>query len=122
GEPLPPTPFPREEEKTVAILTRNLLDRSRIEEAVATAGFRPVAWGESAVPALALVDLAHPQAEPAIEELAGAGVPTVAFGPHVDEEALARAAALGAGRSLPRSRFFRSLPELLAEAQSILGG
>ncbi|MGH8935151.1 MAG: hypothetical protein ACRDXD_02600, partial [Acidimicrobiia bacterium] len=119
---LPPTPFPREEEKTVAILTRNLLDRSRIEEAVAAAGFRPVAWGESVAPALALVDLAHPQAEPVIEELAGAGVPTVAFGPHVDEEALARAAALGAGRSLPRSRFFRSLPQLLAEARSILGG
>jgi hypothetical protein len=107
--------------RVVAILSGNLIDRSRIEQAVVAAGFRPVAGGESSAPALALVDLAHPQAEPFIEELAGAGVPTVAFGPHVDENALDRASALGA-RSLPRSRFFRSLPELLAEAQSILGG
>jgi hypothetical protein len=120
-ETLPPAPSQREVEHVVVILSGNLLDRSRIEEAVVAAGFRPVAGSESGPPALALVDLAHPQAEPFIEELAGAGVPTVAFGPHVDEEALDRASALGA-RSLPRSRFFRNLPELLAEAQSILGG
>ena len=108
-----------EGQAVVGVFTRNLIDRSRVEEAASRAGFRTVGWGSleevEGLPALAVVDLAHPRAGEATALLAGAGVEVVAFGPHVDEEALSRARSLGAAQALPRSRFFRRLPELLSK-------
>jgi DNA-binding NarL/FixJ family response regulator len=64
---------------------------------------------------LALIDL---EAEGAFEAIAlcAAATPrprTVAFGAHVDREALERARAAGADEALPRSAFVSRLPELL---------
>ncbi|MDP8959456.1 MAG: hypothetical protein M3N51_09725 [Actinomycetota bacterium] len=107
----------------IAVLTRNLMDRARVEEAAGQSGLPSTACAsvkelEAALaggpPALALVDLTHPEAEQAIRRLSESGVASVAFGPHVDEAALQRARRLGAVDALPRSRFFRCLPELLA--------
>ncbi len=105
----------------VAVVTANLLDRTRIESAVTAAGFDPVLWSEAGAvaeglgsrkPVLALVDLELDEADAVIRGLAEAGVRTVAFGPHVDDLALARARSLGAADALPRSRFFQRLPDL----------
>ena len=43
-------------------------------------------------------------------------IPIVAFGAHVDAEMLSRAAEAGADRALPRSKFSRILPEIIASA------
>jgi CheY-like chemotaxis protein len=45
---------------------------------------------------------------------AGAALPVVAFGPHVDQEAQSEARAAGASRVLSNSRFTETLPDLLA--------
>lgn len=112
---------PRVRPAQVAVVTANLLDRTRIESAVKAAGFDPVLWGATAAvpeglrsrkPVLALVDLELDEADAVIRGLAEAGVRTVAFGPHVDDLALARARSLGAADALPRSRFFQRLPDL----------
>lgn len=63
--------------------------------------------------ALVVVDLARPGV---LEALASGeiGAPIVGFGSHVDADLLAAARAAGCQRVLPRSRFFRELPQLLA--------
>ena len=105
----------------VAVVTGDLLDRTRIEEAVRRAGLEPVtladlaavegALGES-VPGVALVDLRVGEGERIIGLLSAAGVEVTVFGPHVDEAALERARAAGATQALPRSRFFSRLPRM----------
>jgi hypothetical protein len=106
---------------TVALVGTDLMDRTAIQSAADAAGFELVLWRNPAAvsdgiaaskPALALVDLSHAAAMDAIRALADAGVRTVAFGPHVDDHAMAAAQALGAEEALPRSRFFRRLPGL----------
>ena len=91
-------------DRRVVIVSDNLLDRARIEEAARAAGWEPVAWkpGVSGA-ALAVVDLQSRHADAALNDLTTSRV--VAFGPHVDTEALEAAQALGA-EALPRSRFF----------------
>ena len=97
---------------------RDLMDRSRIESAADAAGYALVVWVDVAAvaaprrPVLAFVDLTHPEADAAIEILSASGVSVVAYGPHVDDLALARAGTLGAADALPRSRFFHRLPDL----------
>lgn len=105
----------------VAVVTGDLLDRTRIEEAVRRAGLEPVTLATRAavegalagsVPSVALVDLRVGEAERIVELLAAAGVEVTVFGAHVDEEALERARAAGAAKALPRSRFFSRLPQM----------
>ena len=48
-----------------------------------------------------------------IRELAGPETPFVAFGSHVDTEALAAARAAGCDPVMPRSKFSAELPELI---------
>ncbi len=98
----------------------NLMDRSAIDQAAKAAGLhaeaisRPAEAADAAGRVLrAYVDLTHPGADEAIRALAGAGVPVVAFGPHVDDWALDRARSLGADQALPRSKFFRRLADLM---------
>lgn len=107
---------------SVALVGVDLMDRTTISNVVAAAGLEFLVWRnpaaietglEAGPPLVALVDLSHPHAEDAIARFAGAGVTTIAFGPHVDEAALTRAGELGATEVLPRSRFFRRLPYLL---------
>jgi hypothetical protein len=98
------------------------MDRSRIEPVVRDAGLTLEVWRNPAAidrglaasrPVLVLVDLAHPAADDALRGAAAAGVRAYAFGPHVDDVALIRAQSLGAADALPRSRFFRRLPEIV---------
>lgn len=99
---------------SVLYVGNNLMDRSKIAAAVAAAGLELVAGSDPTPGAVrAFVDLTHPGADEAIRRLVGGGVTTMAFGPHVDDVALVRARSLGAADALPRSVFFRRLPELL---------
>jgi len=105
---------------TVGFLSRDLMDRSRVEPAVAAAGFRLSVWkGTTDLgqgferPAIAFVDLSHPDADDAVRILAAEGVRVIGFGPHVDDLAMVRARSMGAADALPRSVFFRSVERLL---------
>lgn len=107
---------------TVGVVSTDLMDRSKIEPAVKAAGLRFVVWRNPAAvaaglaegrPAVVFVDLVHPAADDIIRALAEDGVSIVAYGPHVDDFAMARAAALGAGTVLARSRFFAKLSDLI---------
>jgi len=105
---------------TVGLLSRDLMDRSKIEPVVGAAGFRLILWrgrpdlaAGFTPPAVAFVDLAHPEADEVIELLVGVGVRVIGFGPHVDDFAMGRARSLGAYDAMPRSVFFRTLGRLL---------
>lgn len=99
----------------VVIVTRNLLDSSRIEESAKAGGFTISEWNASTPPqaTVATVDLTHPEAEIAIEQLVRGGTRVIAYGPHVDADGLERALQLGAAAALPRSRFFAVLADWL---------
>lgn len=95
------------------LLTGNLLDRSRLEPIFGSHGlvlrttddladFEKLLAG---APIQVVIDLSHPAAEKAIT--AAGDTRVIAFGPHVDEEAMARARMLGADQVLTRSSFFR---------------
>ncbi len=101
--------------RRVALLTGDLMDRSRFEAAVHDAGLQLEPWIPEPEhrPVVAFVDLTHPDSDRAIEALATAGVRTIAFGPHVDEDAMARAGLLGADVVLTRSQLFRSIGDHL---------
>ena len=58
-------------------------------------------------------DLAGVPALRAYRQLAGPGTTFLAFGPHVEAEALAAAAAAGCDPVLPRSKFSATLPDLI---------
>lgn len=107
----------------VAVVTADLLDRVKIEEAVRQAGLEPVILSNRAAieavvagtaPGVALVDLRVSEAEAIIELLAAAGIRVTAFGPHIDKAALERALAAGATEAMPRSRFFSQLASMFA--------
>lgn len=104
------------ERRPVALLSADLIDRSRFEDAVVGAGLELVAWDpEGPRPIVAFIDLTHPSADEALQDLSGRTVRTVAYGPHVDDDAMARAAMLGASHVLPRSRLFRTISEHLPQ-------
>lgn len=99
------------------LLTRNLIDRSKLE-----AGLEQSGWdaqqltGPRLPPSLdgVLVDLEHPAALPVIAEASSRRLPCLAYGPHVNTEALEAARQAGADEALPRSKFFRDIPALAA--------
>jgi hypothetical protein len=100
----------------------DLMDRTRIESVARAAGFDLAVWRNPAAiadglagtpPAVVLVDLTHAAADEAIRACTAAGVRTIAFGPHVDDVALARARSLGAMDAVARSRFFSRLEAYL---------
>ena len=96
---------------TVAFVT-DLMDRTRI--ATALPG---TVYGRTAADARGadrvVVDLGRFAADLPAIRAATAGL-LVAFGPHVDDAALAAAATAGADVVLPRSRFFRDPAAALA--------
>ena len=105
--------------RQVGLLTRNLLDRSKLEGGLRKAGWKAVALKDLRLPhALdaVLVDLEHPLAFAVIEATVAAGsVRCVAYGPHVRVEALEQARRLGATEALPRSVVFRDTASLAAK-------
>ncbi len=107
----------------VGVLSRNLMDRSKLESSLRAAGMQPALLGSpgdlpddlSAI----LADLEHPAAQETVERATEAGVPCAAFGPHVNKEALSAAAIWGAQESVPRSVAFRDPAALV---RRVLGG
>jgi len=109
--------------RTVGILTRNLMDRSKLEAGLTAAGWVTVPLkGRQAAEGLdaLVVDLEHPAAFGVLES-ADSKVAIVAYGPHVDATALERARRVGASHALPRSVVFRDVTALavrLAQGRS----
>ncbi len=97
--------------KTVGVLTRNLMDRSKLEAGLAAGGWEVAPLRGKVVPhgidAL-VVDLEHPAAFEVIEALS-AKVICLSYGPHVDTEAFERASRAGSQHTLPRSILFRDV-------------
>ena len=92
---------------TTAAFVPDLMDRSRLPGTVQQLSSLDALAACDAD--LVLVDLSRPGV---LDRLPDTRV--VGFAPHVDDELLARAAANGC-EALPRSVFFRRLPELVAE-------
>jgi hypothetical protein len=103
------------EGRRVVVVSRDLMDRSRFEDVVLASGLVLEPWDREASwrPVVAFVDLGHGAADDAISNLAARGVRVVAYGPHVDDDSMARAATLGADVVLPRSKLFRSIADYL---------
>lgn len=96
---------------TVFAIVGDLMDRARIDEAIldvhhATLG---TIGSLAADGDLVLVDLRA--AGPGVALAVATGARVVGFAPHVDDDVLARAEAAGC-EALPRSVFFRRLPDL----------
>lgn len=95
------------------LLTANLMDRSRLEPIFDAHGLELETADTfdrfedllAQSPAQVVIDLTHPASEEAVA--ASAAFRVVAYGPHVDEDAMARARMLGANDVLTRSSFFR---------------
>lgn len=101
-----------------AIVSVDLMDRSKFEAAAREAGYDLVVWRnpgavESGIrqrrPAVVFVDLGHRAADEVLRLLVGASARVIAYGPHVDDIGLARARSLGADEAVPRSRLFTRL-------------
>jgi len=128
SDPRQPGSAPQPAAPAVLALVADLIFASRIRGAADAQGV-PVqvvrsadellARARAAPPRLVLVDLEARAADPAgtIARLRatpeGAGVPIIAFGAHVNRDAIEAARAAGATRVLARSAFVRELPELL---------
>ncbi len=94
---------------TVVAYVPDLMDRSRLGSAVQ---FITDPEDDAVSDAsLLLVDLSRTPMLPAVPS----GVRVVGYAPHVDDDLLQRAEAAGI-EALPRSVFFRRLPELLGGA------
>ena len=129
-EPQPvPTPDPSSSEPrpTGLLLCRDLIFTTKVRGTAEALGYRIlVASDESLVtslierwhPRVVFVDLtagelASPGALIAYQKLAGPDVWFVAFGPHVEADALDAAKAAGCQVVMPRSKFSAELPELM---------
>ena len=103
----------------VAALVDDLMDRSRLTQAMPSATFaRDV--GEIGTVDVVVVDLARHGAALAQLRAAHPDARLVGFGPHVDTETLAAARAAGADLVLPRSQFFRDPAAALAPRPEVM--
>jgi CheY-like chemotaxis protein len=122
-----PQPVPEAAGPSGLLLSRDLIFTSKITGTARELGFRVMVAGNVALassmieqwrPRVVFVDLAagdmvSPGALVAYQKLAGAETPFVAFGSHVDTEALAAARAAGCTEVMPRSKFSAELPALI---------
>jgi hypothetical protein len=100
---------------SLVLLTKNLMDASKVHEIVPGATVARDLGDESLVDAdLILLDLTS-GLEPA--DVAVLGPPVIAYGPHVDSEGLEAARAAGCRDALPRSQVFSRLRELVVEVK-----
>src|ERR1044072_8118451 len=112
----------REEDVPAALLyCTDLMFGVQLQNIATRAGFRPVTLkphGPIPEGAVLVVDLAaRGDWEAAIEAAARAGIPVVAFGPHMDAGARKRARAAGASRVLANSNLARDLPTILEKLE-----
>ncbi len=103
----------------VVALVPDLMDQSRIRAALTDADQVEVTFvrdpARAAAGAVVIVDLARFAGHIAEIRAATAGR-IVAFGPHVDDDALAAARSAGADVAVPRSQFFRDPAALVTGA------
>jgi CheY-like chemotaxis protein len=125
--PFPPVPAPEGSEPAGLLLSRDLIFTSKITGTARELGHRVMVAGNSAL-ALAMIeqwrpkvvfvdlaagDLVSTPALIAYQKTAAPGTPFVAFGSHVDTDALAAARDAGCDPVLPRSKFSSELPDLI---------
>ena len=124
---VPQVPGPEGTEPAGLLLSRDLIFTSKVTGTARELGHRVLVAGNTALasamiaqwrPCVVFVDLAAGDlvsvpALMAFKAQAGPATPFVAFGSHVDTEALAAARAAGCDPVLPRSRFTAELPELI---------
>ena len=83
------------------------MDRSRLTNALPDVEYATDVTDDLGAPDVLVVDLArYATAVPSLR-LAAPKARIVGYGPHVDDEAMARARSDGADVVIPRSRFFR---------------
>ena len=125
-DPTPPT-VPVPDGPAGLLLSRDLIFTSKVTGTASALGHRVIVAGNVALvramleqwtPTVIFVDLAAGDlvASPSLleyKEVAPPGTPFVAFGSHVDTEALANAKSAGCDPVLPRSRFTVELPALI---------
>ena len=94
---------------TVAVITRDLIDASKVEAVGA------VVVRDASTPALRDAELIVLDLATGIDAstVVAIGPPVIAYGPHVDDSALSVALAAGCQEALARSVFFRRLPSLV---------
>ena len=96
----------------VVAFVPDLMDRGRFGSGASPPQFLASLAELAATSAdVVLVDLSRPGV---IDAVAGLAARVIGFAPHVDDDTLARAAAVGV-EAHPRSVFFRRLPEWLAQ-------
>jgi CheY-like chemotaxis protein len=125
--PFPPVPAPEGSEPAGLLLSRDLIFTSKITGTARELGHRVMVAGNSAL-ALAMIeqwrpkvvfvdlaagDLVSTPALIAYQKAAAPGTPFVAFGSHVDTDALTAARDAGCDPVLPRSKFSSELPDLI---------
>jgi hypothetical protein len=103
--------------RRVYLLTRDLVFRGKLGGLVAVAGGEVTR--DAAACELAVIELGAAGWEERVRELTGRGIPTVAFGPHVDAEPLRRVRAAG-GTAVPNSQVESTVRSLL-ETQATPG-
>ncbi|MEZ5246444.1 MAG: hypothetical protein R2707_15185 [Acidimicrobiales bacterium] len=97
---------------SAVVVTRDLMDGSRFRAALPdVVVVRSLAGPELVGATLILLDLAT-GLDPA--DVVALGPPVVAYGAHVDTDALRAALAAGCVDALPRSKVFRRAAELLS--------
>jgi CheY-like chemotaxis protein len=118
---------PRDDRATGILLSRDLIFTSKVTGTARALGYRMLVAGNVELaatmiaqwrPCVVFVDLGagelvSPEALLHYQSLAGPGTHFVAFGSHVDTQALATARAAGCDPVLPRSKFAAELPELI---------
>src|SRR5512146_1805154 len=109
--------------KAILLLVPDLFFETRISDGARQLGFAvaTVRSGESPAeaitrvrPALFIVALDAPAMRDAIEAAKMAGVPSLAFGPHVRTELFAEARAAGASQVVARSAMHSDLEKLIS--------
>jgi hypothetical protein len=109
------------------LLCRDLIFTTKVQGTAQALGYRievisdvmrAQAAIETLLPRVVFIDLtagelSSPAAMNGYLKLAGSDVWLVAFGPHVEEQALAQAKAAGCQVVLPRSKFAGNLPKLI---------
>lgn len=92
----------------VLLATRDLIFRSKLGAVVQAAGAEMVR--DDTTCDLAVIELVGLDAEPRIRALVARGIPVLAFGPHVNADAL-RAAREAGATAVPNSEVERALAE-----------
>jgi CheY-like chemotaxis protein len=127
---MPPVPAPEGGEPAGLLLSRDLIFTTKVTSTARELGHRVLVAGNTALaqamieqwrPRVVFVDLSAGDlvtipALLAYRAAAGPDTPFIAFGSHVDTQALNDARSAGCDPVMPRSRFTTELPDLIRRA------